>query len=165
MNGDSTPPASRLDRQLAWYENQGWLRAMVQMVPIGGGSIDSLLAWRGTHLNQVRVEELIKNLSDKLKDVGDKLNEKTLQSEEFFEVFRTCAETAAHSCSESKRERVASFLAGTVVHGCKDLTLHIADDLESLQDYHFQLIALLPHAKQQLVHRFKPKWDETFNNV
>ena len=157
MDGKLQVRNNPIDRTLAWYEAQPWLRALVQTVPIGGGSVDTLPAWRGTQLDQQRVEELFKNVSEKLSRIeeGD-LPQDVLQSEEYFEVFRTCAETAAHTASQSKRERVADFLAGTLLHGLDDLTAQFAEDLKVLQEVHLYVMAQFPREKTHGVKKSYP---------
>jgi hypothetical protein len=153
-----------IDQTLAWYEKQPWLRALVQTVPVGGGTIDTLLAWRGTHLNQQRIDELLKNVSVRLANVEEeKLDRDSLESEEFFEVFRTCAEIAARTASKSKRERLADFLAGTMLHGLDDLSLQFAEDLKALQELHLYVMALFPCEKTYGVKKSYPREDRLQN--
>jgi hypothetical protein len=163
MNPEETVPSIQhpIDQCLSWYENQPWLRALVQMVPLGGGSIDTLLAWRGTQLNQQRIDELLANISEKLSDIAeDRLRQETIQSEEFFDVFRTCAETAAHTASKSKRELLADFLAGTIRSGLGDLSSQFAEDLKVLQEMHLYVLANLPHRAPSVVPRNRPRKSE-----
>lgn len=120
-----------VDRMLAWYEGQPWLRAVIQAIPFGGGSADTLLAWRALHLNKRRVEELFGSISERLSSVEESsLDEEFLQSEQFFDLFRNCADIVARTSSEYKRKHVADFLAGTIVRGqVHDLSQQIVEDL------------------------------------
>jgi hypothetical protein len=158
MDDEKVPSRSpSIDQILSWYERQPWLRAIVQMVPVGGGSIDTLLAWRGTHLNQQRIEELFNNVSDRLRNVEERsLHQESIKSEDFFEVFRTCAETAAHTASEYKRARLADFLAGVIVEGLDDLTAQFAEDLKNLQELDLLLLTVLPTREGLAVYKNRP---------
>jgi hypothetical protein len=63
-----------IDRIFSSYEKAPWLRALIQWVP-GAGPVDTLLAWRGTHLNQQRVEELLRNVDMRISHIeGSVLN-------------------------------------------------------------------------------------------
>src|SRR5215218_5843715 len=125
-----------VDRMLAWYESQPWLRAVIQAIPFGGGSADTLLAWRALHLNKRRVDELLANISERLSSVEESsLDEEFLRSEQFFDLLRSCADIVAKTSSEYKRKHVADFLAGTVVRGqVHDLSQQTAEDLRVIQD-------------------------------
>ena len=142
-----------IDKLLVWYESQPWLRAIIQAVPFIpipyvnglGGSVDTLLAWRAVSLNKRRVDELFKNISDKLADIEESsLSKDFLQSEEFFDLLRNCAEIVARTSSEYKRKHVADFLAGTIKQGhIHDLSQQIAEDLRVIQDFHLLILASL----------------------
>ncbi len=136
----------RIDKMLVLYESQPWMRAIVQAVPWAGGSVDTLLAWRAIYLNKQRVEELFSNISERLSNIEEStLNEDFLQSEEFFELLRSCIDVVSRTASEYKRNYVADFLAGTIKRSeIHDLSLQIAEDLRVLQDLHLHILSLLP---------------------
>lgn len=73
------------------------------------------------------------------------LRKEFLQSDAFFEIFRSSAEVVAHSANEKKRLYVAGILAGTIRQGnTNDLTLQILQDLKDLHDFHLAILAFLP---------------------
>lgn len=149
MQNDEAPTDRGLvDRMLAWYESQPWLRAVIQAIPFGGGSADTLLAWRALNLNKRRVEELLVNISERLSSVEESsLDGEFLQSEQFFDLLRNCADIVARTSSEYKRKHVADFLTGTIVRGqVHDLSQQIAEDLRVIQDFHLQIITSLPQS-------------------
>ena len=137
-----------IDRALLLYESQPWFRALTQAIPYVGGSIDTILASRGVRLNKKRVNELLSNVSERLSTVEESsLNEAFLQSEEFFDLLRSCAETVARTDSEYKRNHVAAFLAGTIKHGAThDLSQQIIEDIRLLQDFHLHILNTLPQS-------------------
>lgn len=147
MQDDNISTENKLiDKMFVWYESQPWFRAVIQSIPIGGGSADTILAWRGTNINKQRIKELFDNVSEKLSSVEDsKLNKEFLKSDEFFDLLRDCAETATRSSNQQKRKYVADFLAGTIEQGCiNDLSQQIVEDLKVIQDFHLQIIIFLP---------------------
>jgi predicted RNA-binding protein with EMAP domain len=149
MQSDERPTEEGLvDRMLAWYGSQPWLRAVIQAIPYGGGPADTLLAWRALNLNKRRVEELFGNISERLSSVEESsLDKEFLQSEQFFDLLRNCADIVAKTSSEYKRKHVADFLAGTIVRGqVHDLSQQIAEDLRVIQDFHLRIITSLPRS-------------------
>lgn len=137
---------SGVDQAMRWYERQPWLRAVVQAVPPVGGSLDTLLAWRGTALAQARFEEFVASVSARLGHLESASNrDRLLASEEFFELFATTVEAAVGSASSEKRARAAAFMAGTIRSAhLQDLSQQIADDLVALRDLHLRILASLP---------------------
>lgn len=104
-----------IDRILTGYESAPWLRAVIQAVPIVGGSLDTLLSWRGVALNKQRVEEMFCQVSERLTILRlESLDTEFLGSEKFFEIFRACAEAVAKTSDGEKRKLVANYLAGTI---------------------------------------------------
>ncbi len=146
-----------LDRSSSWYEKTTWVRALIQVVP-GGGSLDMLLARRGTELTQQRIENLIFDVDQRLSDVVTSLNIDFVRSDQVFELFRTCAETVARSASEYKRGIVADFFAGTLRRGfVDDLSQQIAEDIRALQELHLQILVRLPVEAAAEVDRGRPE--------
>ncbi len=148
---------SKISKLLQLYEKSSWLRAIVQLPP-GGGSIDTLLAGKAAGINQKRVEELLENVNYQIEALdGNKINKSFLESEEFFEIFRTAAEIAARSANKEKRRLVAAYLSGAVRNGSiTDLSTQILEDMRSMQPTHFQLLAILPIDADQGVNKKLP---------
>lgn len=132
-----------MNKLLNWYEGATWLRALVQLPP-GGGSVDVLLAGKATELNQKRLNELIEDVNRRVQALEGALPVELLQSEVFFEVFRTAAEIVARSADPRKREVVAEYLSGMIRNGVvTDLGAQVLEDLRFLQPLHFQVLAAL----------------------
>ncbi len=146
-----------ISKFLGWYESSVWIRALVQLAP-GGGSVDVVLAGKASAINQRRFEELLLNVSEQLKELGkDKLDEKFLATDEFFELFRTAVEIAAHSASIEKRKLVAAYLSGTIDHAViTDLGTQVLEDLRFMHPLHLQVIASLPVEANQSVSKGRP---------
>jgi hypothetical protein len=137
---------SGVDQVLAWYGRQTWLRAVVQGVPYAGGTLDTLLAWRGTSLAQERFEQFVASVSARVEHLESASErDQLLESEEFFELFATTVEAVVGSASSEKRARAAAFMAGTIRDAhLHDLSQQIADDLVALRDLHLRILASLP---------------------
>ncbi len=137
--------AAGFDRAFSAYANATWFRALIQWFP-GGGSADTLLAGRGTHLNQQRVEEFLRNVDQRVSRIEESvLNKDLLESDEVFELFRSCVQVVARATSEYKRGVVADFFVGAIERGVvDDLSQQIAADIEALQELHLRVLAALP---------------------
>lgn len=137
-----------IDSALVWYQSQPWFRAVIQFIPFCGGPIDTVLASRADNLNKERVEELFSNVSKSLSKIEESsLNKVFLQSEEFFDLLRSCAETVARTVSEYKRNHVAAFLGGTIKQGqTHDLSQQIVEDIRLIQDFHLHILNTLPQS-------------------
>jgi len=146
MEGINPSQKSGFQTWVTWYENQPWLRAVIQGVPYAGGPADTLLAGIATAKNQKRVEELFHSVTGRLSALEDHhLNKNLLGSDEFFEILRTCLESVARSADAKKRRHVADFLTGTIKRGTiTNLSQQIAEDLKVLQPLHLQILSALP---------------------
>jgi hypothetical protein len=104
-----------------------------------------------------RIEELFANVSERLSDLETDLSQdEELKSDNFLEVFRTCVETAAHTASEYKRQRVADFLAHAIRFGMDDLSEQFAEDLKFLAELHLFTLSRLPSRKRGFVSQKRP---------
>jgi hypothetical protein len=133
-----------------------WLRSLVQIIPLAGGSVDTLIAWRGTVLAQRRFEEFVTDVSRRLQSLeASEASQQLLESEEFVEVLRSSIEAATRTASAEKRQNVAAFLAGTIRGGhLDDVSQQIADDLIVLRELHLRVLSALPdHPRIQLPDR------------
>ena len=143
---ESFPQDGSFNQVMLWYEKQPWIRAVVQAIPVAGGPADTLLAWRGTYVNQKRVEELFRRVTGRLSQLAESaISREYLASDEFFEILRTCVEAVARAADAQKRKIVADYLASSIERGVfTDLSQQIAEDLKVLQPLHLQIIATLP---------------------
>lgn len=142
---------SSTQKILIWYEQATWLRALLQ-VPPGGASLDILLTGKAAQINQRRLNELIENIESRVRMLEKPLSPKFLQSENFFELFRTAAEIVCRSASHEKRSIVADCLAGAIqVETVTDLRLQVMEDLRSMHMMHIQVLTAIPKIKGQEV--------------
>jgi hypothetical protein len=136
------------DELLTWYERAPWLRAVIQGVPLIGGSADTLFAWRGAVLAERRFLELIAEVSRRVAVIeGATPFSDELTDERFVELFKIATETATASASAAKRKRAAALLAGSIRSGqVNDLSNQIARDLAALDEFHLTILAGLPQS-------------------
>jgi hypothetical protein len=125
------------------YAGMSWFRAVIALVPVYGGSIDTLLAARGTRRGQERLQDFIESVSRRVGALEERtLDVAFLQSDQFFEVFEAAAAVAVRTASKRKREMAAGLLSGTIERAAiSDLTLQIARDLQTLDEAHLQVLA------------------------
>ena len=150
---------NKISKKIEAYENATWFRALVQLAPCGaGGAVDVLLSGKSAAINQRRVNKLLEEISTQIEELSDeKLNKQFLASDEFFEIFRTSAEIAAHSSDADKRKTVAAYLSGRVRCGVlTNLSAQVLEDIRSMQPIHFQVLAVLPPASSQVVNKTRP---------
>lgn len=95
------------------YTNCTEQRMAIQLIPIVGGAIDSLMAGTGTQIQQDRFYALLDSLAKRL----DKLEETEdiKPTEELFDLLRVATENSVRTRSESKRERFTNIIANKVV--------------------------------------------------
>ena len=104
-----TEEKSALEVVREMYVSLPELRAAIQLLPVVGGSIDTLIEGRLSQIQARRIEHLVACLSARLSGL-----EKTaakLHGEEFADLVQTTFEKAARTRSASKREHFANILA------------------------------------------------------
>ncbi len=105
----------------------------------------------------MRVNELIAGVSRRVQALEGALPIALLQSETFFEAFRTAAEIVARSADQKKREVVAEYLSGMIRDGfVTDLGTQVLEDLRFLQSLHIQVLAALPSVENTPVNKQHP---------
>ena len=77
-----------VDRAARFYEEANWLRALVQVVPCVGGTLDTLFAWRWNHIQRQRYEVFLKSVYRRMECIdASKLDRVFLDSDEFASLF------------------------------------------------------------------------------
>jgi len=103
-----------------------------------GALIDSLSA-----LHSQRAVELLQKSISQL-DV-EKIDKAFLESEEFLEILERSIEIVARTASEKKRKYVSDYLCGIVqTSAINDIHSQLLEDLNTLQEFHLQILAALP---------------------
>ena len=77
-----------VDRAARFYEEANWLRALVQVIPCVGGTLDTLFAWRWNHIQRQRYEVFLKSVYRRMECIdASKLDRVFLDSDEFASLF------------------------------------------------------------------------------
>lgn len=94
-------------------------------------------------LHSHRANELIERVFSRF-DV-EKLNKNFLESDEFLEIFQRCIEIVTKTASDNKRKLIADYLSGVIQNATiTDIHGQLLEDLNALQEFHMQVIAVLP---------------------
>lgn len=88
-------------------------RALIQTIPIIGGALDTLMAGKGTQIQQDRFYALVDALARRLDELEE--SREIEPSEELFDLLRVAVENSVRTRSETKRERFANIIANKVV--------------------------------------------------
>lgn len=167
---------NKIEESSLSYENRTQLRYLTQLAaslagvagsPISGlllSQIDFLFSQKATKINENRIKELIDNVSERLNLIDEsKLDKDFLASEHFFEIFRRCADIVARTVSDEKRKLVADYLSGVIQAATiEDISGQLLEDLNTLQEFHLQILAALP---QQADEQFSEKPPESLDNM
>lgn len=100
------------DRAAAIYEQTGWLRAAVALVPSLGSSIDAIITTRAQNLARQRIEAFLSELqaaSSRLD--AEKLDRAYLESEEWSDLVLRAFRAAADTRDREKSQLYAALLA------------------------------------------------------
>ena len=103
---------SKVERLRQRYSDLPIVRALVQLIPNAGGSIDTLIAGRASTIRLRRIEHLFENLRKEMEYLGEeKLDQEYMQSEEFDHLVMLAIEKAARTRQEEKIRYYARVLA------------------------------------------------------
>jgi hypothetical protein len=86
------------------------LKAMLNAVPIVGGSLASLLSDYIPKAREVRLKDFLADFAQELSEVSEKVDTTNIESERFSEVFAKTLKSVAETHSKEKRDVFKSFL-------------------------------------------------------
>jgi hypothetical protein len=119
------------------YVQNTWLRAAINLIPYIGGSLDVVLASRGS-LHQKRIIELLESLKEEMSHIkGERIDSAYLESPEFSDIVLKLMEASLRTRDREKMRLYAKFLRGAVLIQDRSQTL--------LEDYLATLIELTPN--------------------
>jgi len=118
------------------YAQNTWLRALINLIPHIGSSLDIILASRG-EIHKKRMFEFLKNLKEELSNIEEeKIDKAYLETEEFSDILLKLMEASMKSRDREKIRLYAKFLRGAVL---------IQDRSQvPLEDYLATLVELTP---------------------
>lgn len=129
-----------VDRAVEHYASADTLRVAVQLVPIVGGAIDTIMAGRGSRLQLTRLERFIGQLHARLLLVeAGSIN---VDSDDFVDFMITCLEKASRARTPEKSQRFAEIVATQISEvrpwDEADMATRLLADLE---DIHMRVLS------------------------
>jgi hypothetical protein len=139
----TTPPEPRTlpDTLRECYGNLTALRAAVQLIPLAGGAIDTLIQGRTTQIQMARAEDVMRKLGAQMAGVERSLVD--LKSEGFADLISSGLVRGSQARSELKRQRFANLLAHQICQGRPwDEAEAAMRLLAELEDIHVSIISV-----------------------
>ncbi|KGY08992.1 hypothetical protein [Vibrio sinaloensis] len=93
------------------YTENDWLRAIVNLVPSVGGSLDIMISSTHNRLLQERISHLINELASDVSSLEDKVNNAIAESEEFHDLFILSLERTARISDRNRISAIANILS------------------------------------------------------
>lgn len=101
----------RLARLQESYSDLPILRAVAQLIPYVGGSLDTILTWRASEIRFSRIEDLLKKLREEIeRKLEDAITPGFFETEAGAHLFMLALENAARTQQEEKRRLYARLL-------------------------------------------------------
>lgn len=117
---------------------------VVALIDGSGGIWTAGLISTLSALHSQRAIELLQRSFENLNI--SKLDKEFLNSEAFLEVFERSIEIVTKTASDKKRKLVADYLSGVIQSATiNDIHGQLLEDLNTLQEFHLQVIAMLPN--------------------
>jgi hypothetical protein len=80
----------------------------------------------------------------------EKIDKDFFNSEEFLEIFQRSIEIVTKTASDKKRKLIADYLSGVIATSViTDIHGQLLEDLNTLQEFHLQVIAVLPERVEE----------------
>ena len=128
--------SERIAKASEAYVQNTWLRAAINLIPYIGGSLDVILASRGS-LHQKRIVEFLESLKEEMSHIKEeRIDTAYLESQEFSDIILKLMEVSLRTRDREKMRLYARFLRGAVLIQDRNQTF--------LEDYLATLIELTP---------------------
>jgi len=139
------------------YSSKTTLRALVNLIPYVGGSIDILLTSRSEKISSARLEKYLQKLKHEFKAIDEsKIDYTFLNSEEFYDLVLQTFNSVLKSRSEDKISLYSKILKDSVIGKFKDPL--VAEDLiNSINDLSLNDIELIKIISKYISHPNVPK--------
>src|SRR4030042_2626392 len=123
--------SERINKASEAYVEKTWLRAAINLIPDSGGSLDVVLASRGS-LHQKRIVDFLESLKDEMSHIKEeRIDTAYLESEEFSDIILRVMEASLRTRDREKMCLYAKFLRGAIlIQDRKQVSLE--DYLETL---------------------------------
>jgi len=99
------------------YEENNVLRALVNLVPNIGGSLDILLSIKGSKWREERLKSFLTDLDTRIGEIeNEKILEKISESEEFYDLIVQSMNSVIKTRHQKKIECYANILVNSLIH-------------------------------------------------
>ncbi len=116
------------------YAGAPWARALMNLVPSVGGSIDILLTSRHDQLAQLRIEMFISEFGRQIEALEKEIDQDVVRSEDFHDIFVTALERTTRIGQSARIEAVAKIVAESAT-GLSDVnSVHPTDLVNALAE-------------------------------
>jgi hypothetical protein len=119
--------------------------ALVNLAPLIGGPVASILRGISGGRKQQRVMEVIRGVSEDLRDFQSKVAEEYVRTEDFEELLENTLRRAAQERSEGKRRLYRNFLTTAIQHPGGDYQeqLRFVKTLDEISSDHLEVLLAL----------------------
>lgn len=136
------------------YSEETSFRALIQVIPVVGGSLDTLMAGQGTTIQKQRIESFLRDLERRMTLVESA--PAVQPTEELFDLMMNAFDSVVRTRSEKKRKRFASLVANQVSMRKDwedvDTALRLVDELT---DLHIEILTIARNAPISDATRFQ----------
>lgn len=127
------------------YSQQPMLRALVQLIPNIGGSIDTILYEKSAKWREERLNEFIKNIHQQIERDHDRLKvvenntHNIVNEEDFYDLFLVAVSSSLKTKSKEKIKRFSNIISNYIIDdgllekAKAELMLNILDDLSDFE--------------------------------
>jgi len=133
-------------------EKRTWLRAAISAIPTVGGALDHLLFDRADEIRTRNIEESIKAIEQKIKQIPeDQIDKDWFGSEEALAMFRNMADKVEFEPDKQKRTSLANVVAisGTKNFSGDQRKLSVLEHLNRLTFVQLRLLSIIGELKPQ----------------
>jgi hypothetical protein len=96
------------------YGENPYLRGVINIIPSVGGSLDIFLTEKWNKFYQKRIENMLDQLSNDMKKIGDKVDVEYLGSEEFFDIIYKILQEAIQTRLDDKRKLYSKIMRDAI---------------------------------------------------
>ncbi len=141
----------RLTQLSKKYNDNSLIRGVVSIIPYVGSGVDILLSDKWNKFYQRRVDNMLEQLSNDLKNLEDKVDEKYLNSEEFLDTMYVVLTESTKTRLDEKRKIFSKIIRDSIVSGNKMInTESLLDIVTELNEKDLMFIYLISECKLKL---------------
>ncbi len=96
------------------YSDNSLIRTVVNIIPYVGGSLDLLLTDKWNKFYQRRIDNMLQQISNDIKQIEDKIDEEYIETEEFFDIILKILKEASQTRLDEKRKLYSKILRDSI---------------------------------------------------